>query len=158
MKTFRITVTVLLIGWMVLIFSLSAATAAESSETSGGIIEFLAKIFIADFDELSVSEQESIIESLQFIVRKTAHFALYGILGGLAFLSVVTYTSIPLCIRSIMSGAICLLYAISDEIHQLFVPGRSGEVRDVCIDFAGSMLAILILLLLSRWKKLKKFV
>ena len=158
MKIFRITVTVLLIGWMILIFSLSAATAAESSATSGGIIEFLAKIFIADFDELSVSEQESIIESLQFIVRKTAHFALYGILGGLVFLSVVTYTSIPLYIRTAISGVICLLYAISDEIHQLFVPGRSGEVRDVCIDFAGSMLAILILLLLSRCKKLKKFI
>lgn len=158
MKLFRITVTVLLIGWMILIFSLSAATAAESSATSGGIIEFLAEIFIADFDELSASEQESIIESLQFIVRKTAHFTLYGALGGLAFLSVVTYTSVPFLLRTALSGAICLLYAISDEIHQIFVPGRSGEVRDVCIDFAGSVLAILILLFLSRCKKLKKFI
>ncbi|MBE6800961.1 MAG: VanZ family protein [Ruminococcaceae bacterium] len=158
MKTFRITVTVLLIGWMILIFSLSAATAAESSATSSGVIEFLAKIFIADFDEISVLEQESIIESLQFIVRKTAHFTLYGVLGGLAFLSVITYTSVPFPLRTAISAAICLLYAISDEIHQIFVPGRSGEIRDVCIDFAGSILAILILVLLSRWKKLKKFI
>lgn len=158
MKIFRIIVTVLLVGWMVLIFSLSAATAAESSATSGGVIEILAKIFIADFDELSTSQQEEIVSSLQFIVRKTAHFTLYGILGGLAFLSVVTYTSVPFLLRTALSGAICLLYAISDEIHQIFVPGRSGEVRDVCIDFAGSALAILILLLLSRCKKLKKFI
>ncbi|MBR2489280.1 MAG: VanZ family protein [Clostridia bacterium] len=158
MKIFRITVTVLLVGWMILIFSLSAATASESSATSGGVIEFLAKIFIADFDEISVLEQESIIESLQFIVRKTAHFTLYGVLGGLAFLSVITYTSVPFPLRTAISAAICLLYAISDEIHQIFVPGRSGEIRDVCIDFAGSMLAILILVLLSRWKKLKKFI
>lgn len=158
MKIFRITITIMLVGWMILIFSLSAATATESSATSSGVIEFLAKIFIADFDEFSVSEQESIIESLQFIVRKAAHFTLYGVLGILAFLSVVTYTTVPFLLRTIISAAFCLLYAISDEIHQIFVPGRSGEMRDVCIDFAGSMLAILVLLLFTRCKKLKKFI
>lgn len=39
--------------------------------------------------------------------------------------------------------AICISYAISDEVHQLYVPGRSGEVRDVIIDTAGASLGIL---------------
>lgn len=158
MKIFRIAATVLLVGWMILIFCLSAATASESSATSGGVIAFIARIFIPDFSGMATAEQESIIESLQFIVRKTAHFTLYAILGGLAFLGVVTYKSITLKNRFFISAVICLLYAISDEIHQIFVPGRSGEVRDVCIDFAGSMLAIFILLLFTRFKKFEKYI
>ena len=39
-----------------------------------------------------------------------------------------------------------MIYAISDEIHQLFVPGRSGQVRDVLIDSAGSLLGIIIVM------------
>lgn len=38
---------------------------------------------------------------------------------------------------------ICILYAISDEVHQLFVPGRGGQVRDVIIDSAGAIAGIL---------------
>lgn len=158
MKIFRIAVTVLLVGWMILIFSLSAATATESSATSSSFIEILVRVFVWDFDNLNVSEQESMIESLQFIVRKTAHFTLYAVLGGLSFLSVVTYKSILLKNRVLISAGICLLYAISDEIHQIFVPGRSGEIRDVCIDFAGSMVAVFILLLLTRIRKFKKYI
>ena len=48
------------------------------------------------------------------------------------------------------------MYAISDEVHQLFVPGRSGQATDVLIDFSGSLAAILILssvLYLIRRKK-----
>jgi VanZ family protein len=39
---------------------------------------------------------------------------------------------------------ICYLYALSDEFHQLFVIGRSGEFKDVIIDTLGSILAIII--------------
>ena len=39
----------------------------------------------------------------------------------------------------------CILYAMSDEFHQLFVPGRSGEIRDICIDSLGALLGIIIM-------------
>ena len=39
-----------------------------------------------------------------------------------------------------------MIYAISDEIHQLFVPGRAGQVRDVLIDSAGSFLGIILVM------------
>lgn len=42
---------------------------------------------------------------------------------------------------------ICVLYAISDEVHQKFIPGRSGEVRDVIIDTAGASVGISVYLL-----------
>lgn len=43
-----------------------------------------------------------------------------------------------------LSILICMLYACSDEIHQLFVSGRSGKVLDVCIDTFGSLMGIFI--------------
>lgn len=158
MKAFRIVATVLLIGWMILIFCLSHQTADVSSKTSGGIVETVVKIICPEYDELSFAEQEKIFGKVQFWVRKTAHFSLYAILGGFAFLSVITYINIPLWLRVSISGAICLIYSISDEIHQLFIEGRSGEIRDVCIDFAGSLVAILILLLLSHIKFFRKYI
>lgn len=135
---------------MVLIFSLSAETATESSATSGETLKMLLKLFYPKFSSLTSAESEAIIYSLQFAVRKTAHFSLYFILGLLAFLSTVSYFSLPLAARTLISAGICLLYAVSDEIHQHFVPGRSCELRDVAIDFCGSALALLIAFLCFR--------
>lgn len=45
----------------------------------------------------------------------------------------------------LISSVICLAYAVSDEIHQYFVPGRSCELRDVFIDFSGSVLGIILI-------------
>ncbi|MEF2639337.1 MAG: VanZ family protein, partial [Lachnospiraceae bacterium] len=49
--------------------------------------------------------------------------------------------------RILIPFALGVLYAASDEFHQLFVPGRSGQVRDVCIDSSGVMIGILLLTL-----------
>lgn len=79
------------------------------------------------------------------------------ILGVLSFLVVISYEKLLFAMRLAISCTVCLLYAASDEIHQLFVPGRSGEVRDVMIDFSGAALGIalstLVFLLICRIKK-----
>jgi len=155
LKFFRITTVLLLLAWMIMIFSLSSQTADTSSKTSGSIIAMVVKVFYPDFDKLSEIEQEELIEPFQFVVRKGAHFTAYAVLGILAFLSIVTYKKLSLHKRGILSLTVCLLYSVSDEIHQLFIPGRSGEIRDVCIDFCGSFLAILILVLIFKKSNLK---
>ena len=136
-----------------MIFSLSSQNADESSETSGSLIASLAEIFYPDFDGLTGEEQEQVIGSFQFIARKTAHFSIYGVLGFLSFLTFVSYRRLRLISRLSLSAAVCLAYAISDEIHQLFVAGRSCELRDVCIDFCGALLAITVSALFSRYIK-----
>lgn len=136
-----------------MIFSLSSQNADESSETSGSLIASLAEIFYPDFDGLTGEEQEQVIESFQFIARKTAHFSIYGVLGFLSFLTFVSYRRLLLILRLSLSAAVCLAYAISDEIHQLFVAGRSCELRDICIDFCGALLAITVSALFSRYIK-----
>ena len=154
-KIFRIITVILLVFWMLLIFVLSSQPADKSSDTSGGFIEVVVKIVYPGFDEKTPEQQEEIISNLQFVTRKTAHFALYAILGQLAFLSVITYDRIRISERISISLCISLIYAISDETHQIYVSGRSGELRDVLIDFTGSLLAILFLLLIARFTKFK---
>ena len=148
LKIFRIAAIVFLILWMVLIFLLSAETSGESSQTSGVFIEKVISIVISGFNELDEIEREETVASFQHIVRKSAHFTIYGILGFLSFLSFISYIKLSFKVRVVISSAVCLFYAVFDEIHQLFVSGRSGEVRDVCIDFSGAISAILICILI----------
>ena len=133
-----------------MIFSLSSQNAETSSQTSGSVIESVAEIFYPGFSDMTETQQNEIIGAFQFIVRKTAHFTLYAVLGALSFLSVISYRSLKYRLRIFLSAGICLLYAASDEFHQLLVAGRSGEIRDICIDFCGSLLAITVLAILSR--------
>lgn len=150
MKALRVISPVLLLGWMALIFMLSAETSAESSQTSGSVITVLARFLYPGFENLSAADKAQLVESMQFVTRKAAHFSCYGVLGILSFLSLVTYRRIRYAVRIALSAAVCLLYAVGDEIHQLYVPGRSGELRDICIDFSGALLGILFSALIIR--------
>ena len=154
LKIFRIITLIFLIYWMSLIFFMSSQTAVESNATSSGLSQWLFSLISPKFNELSVVEQKAIISEFSFFVRKTAHFIMYAVLGVLSFLSLITYKNIPYIYRTVFSVLICILYAIGDEIHQLFISGRSGEIRDILLDSSGSFLAILLCFILV--KKIKK--
>ena len=164
MKFFRIITVVLLISLMVFIFCMSSQTADKSSTTSGSVIRFFVNLLVDDFEDLTPQKQAEIISSFQFIARKGAHFTAYALMGVLAFLSLITYKTIPLNLRTVLSGVICLLYCVSDEIHQSFVPGRSCEFRDVCIDMSGALLTITFLFVFIKFsnsrflKKLRRYI
>ena len=155
-KFLRILFPCLLVGWMIFIFSMSSQQAEESSKTSGGIIEKVLEIVYPGFEDLSNEAQQAQVEKLQFAVRKTAHFSIYAVLGALSFLSFVTYKNLKFKLHLILSGGICLLYALSDEYHQTLVKGRSGELRDVLLDFCGACVAILICSLIRCFIKKRK--
>lgn len=134
---------VLLVIWMGFIFSMSCENAEESSNTSGQTIKVVLST-VPEFEKQPEEVKKNIIEELQFIVRKSAHFIGYMILGILASGLILQYENINK--KYILSFLICVIYAISDEIHQLFVPGRAGQVRDVLIDSAGSFLGIILVM------------
>ena len=130
--------------WMAIIFYLSHQPAAESSELSRGI----TKVIIQTIEKVAPNIELD-IRSLNHIVRKNAHFFAYLVLGvlvinALRVSGVKGYRSIALAL------GICILYAISDEVHQLFIPGRSCEVRDVIIDTAGASVGIMVYLVVGR--------
>ncbi len=143
----RIISVVLLLGWMGLIFYLSGQNADQSSGMSGGLIEYVIKLFTPNINSAAL---EKAVESLQFIVRKSAHFTAYGVLGLLGFISVVTYHKIPLAVRCAVSLVISVLYSVSDEYHQTFVSGRSGELRDIFIDSLGALTGIIFALIIYK--------
>ena len=134
---------VLLVLWMGFIFSMSSENAEKSSNTSGQTIRVVLSA-VPGFEEQPEEVKVNIIEKLQFIVRKSAHFIGYMILGILASGLILQYENINK--KYPLAFLICVIYAISDEIHQLFVPGRAGQVRDVLIDSAGSFLGIILVM------------
>ena len=140
-KKLRIPLWIAVLLWMALIFSFSMETAAESSESSGGFIRTLLETFDRGFLSLSYADQHAKIESLSYIVRKSAHFCIFGMLGILVTSAVSTHR-LPYGKTVWLSLGICALYAVSDEIHQYFVPGRACMLRDMLIDTCGASCGI----------------
>lgn len=133
---------ILLLGWMTFIFIMSDQTSQESSEISGGIVSKFIAAFYKNFDELTTERQLEITEIITVVVRKLAHFLEYFVLGILAFCSTLSYSKYQHKTKVIYAILLCVLYAVSDEIHQYFVPGRACRALDVGIDAAGSIIAI----------------
>lgn len=131
---------ILTILWMVFIFYMSNQPAEISSAQSGGVVEILSKLPILG----DIVNKMMEVDIAQFVIRKAAHLSAYYILGTLMFMSM--YADIKNINKiSIKAFLFTFLYACSDEIHQLFVAGRSCELRDVMIDSTGGILGILII-------------
>lgn len=124
------------VAWMAVIFWFSAQPGTESAAMSGGFIQRVIGWFVPDFAHMSPAGQAAMVESWQTAVRKIAHMAEYALLGVLLWTALGRSLS-GLRIRAVLTAGIGLVYAASDEIHQMFVPGRGPGVLDVLIDFAG---------------------
>ena len=126
----------LVIVWMMGIFLLSNQRATASSDLSGVITKWLYGVAERIFPETAFD-----FSMLSFIVRKAAHFFAYLILGSLV-MNGFRGKELPANKWLGRAVIVCVLYAISDEIHQLYVPGRSGEVKDVLLDSVGALIGI----------------
>jgi VanZ family protein len=118
--------------WMALIFYMSSQPAAESRELSRGVT-----VWIAEIIERLAPKADIDFRSLHGALRKQAHFWAYLVLGPLV-LNALRQSGVKGRRAVVLAMTVSVVYAITDEIHQLFVPGRSGEVFDVVIDTAGA--------------------
>ena len=127
--THKLLTTLLVLAWMGLIFSFSAQPAEDSSQVSGQVVSFLEWVLRLD------------LSAYHGVIRKLAHVGAYFVLGAFLTDMFSAYTKRR---TIIIRGAfiVALLYAITDEVHQTFIPGRSGEVRDVLIDMIGATIGI----------------
>ena len=132
---------ILVIICMLTIFFLSNDTANESSKKSDGLIVKVSEVFVGH--KLSQEEREEKIDRYVKFIRKSAHFTLYLILGLLIINAIYEY-KLEDTKTILLALSLAFLYATSDEFHQLFVPGRSGEVLDVLIDTLGSLTGIML--------------
>lgn len=140
---------ILMIVDMAVIFMFSSQNAEKSSNVSKTIVETVVEKIIEKVDVDNKIEVKP--ESLEKIIRKSAHFALFALLGVFAFFTLKTsgYISRNLHIFA-FALIICIVYAISDEVHQMFVSGRDGNAIDVAIDTSGALIGMLLAFLLSR--------
>ena len=147
-KIQRIIFIILTIATFITIFIFSSQNGEKSGSTSR---EFTKKIIeILQLDKnLNELEKENLIENSQFIIRKLAHFTIYTIVGINIVGFINTY---DIKKRNKVLGALLIgmVYAISDEIHQMFSGGRTPAIKDVIIDSCGVLFGICIFLILNK--------
>lgn len=140
----RVISIVAVIIWMGIIFYLSHQPATISSQLSAGIMENIFNLIEKMTFHIEVNKL-----FFHFLIRKSAHFFAYLILGMLV-INALRRNRVYHLKGMFLGFIICFIYAISDEVHQLFIPGRSGEVRDVFIDCIGSLVGIGVYFITSR--------
>ncbi len=119
--------------WMCLIFFLSSQESNDSAELSRGWLELINKLLGFELSHL--------------LIRKLAHATEYMILG-LLFSNALFFTRQK--ISPILPFCLTALYAISDEIHQYFIPGRACSFKDVLIDCTGAIVGVTLYYALHR--------
>ena len=131
---------------MLLIFSVS--TDLGSTEHSSRFIGPFLRWF-----NPAISDET--IGHVQLFVRKCAHVVEYAILAILVWRALAASLSPVKCYRRdfLLTMVIGFLYAVSDEVHQAFVPSRTGSPWDVLIDTFGLMLGLFAVRLFGKWKK-----
>ncbi|MGN1299263.1 MAG: VanZ family protein [Candidatus Scatovivens sp.] len=134
----RIILIILILLWMYIVFGFSS----QNGEKSGGI-SFKISMLLTRNNE----ENAKILEPY---IRKIAHFSEYAVGGCLIYCLLLTIEKIKENIKLILATVIGFLYAVTDEVHQLFIPGREGKTLDVYIDTLGVIFGILMILLIRK--------
>ena len=135
----------LVILWTGIIFFLSSQTAPESNGLSGETIRALVTVFMPGYAGMSSLQQSVIVASLQHVVRNAAHVLVYVILSILC-MSALLQHELKTKVRIFATLAICGGYALTDELHQLFVTGRAFELTDLGLDLTGTLIGLLLII------------
>lgn len=143
-----------------LIFWFSAQKGDQSQAMSDHLTLHVAKLLRPDFMSMTRRARRSYLDWLSNIIRKNAHFCEFMLLGfnlmGAMRFNLPKLTDGACRLRAF---GIAVLYAASDELHQLFISERSAQVLDVLIDSAGSLVGTLVFTLglaLLAWIALRK--
>ncbi|MBQ3427105.1 MAG: VanZ family protein [Clostridia bacterium] len=137
---------------MALIFFFSSQTRDESSALSSGLIMWFLNC-VSVFSPIDSMEKLQFAAELSHVVRKCAHFTIYAALGASSAVSFRLMTGLKYRKIFFVTVIFCMIYAASDEIHQLFVSGRGGMITDVMIDTSGSAAGFVILMMVLGIKK-----
>lgn len=140
----RTAALIICVATMLAIFLFSSQNAESSGSASGGISDKIIELFRPNISGLSPEKQARIRERVDVIVRKGAHFIEFAILGISVSLLLLTFSD-----KKIFTVAVPIafsaFYAVTDEVHQLFVAGRAGMLTDVLIDSLGAAVGVLAL-------------
>ena len=138
MKIRRVISYMLLFSWCLVIFYLSSQTSNVSGGNSLNVLKYILSGLSSD-----------VLISLNSIFRELMHSGVFFVLGILTYIS-FKRSFIKVFVYSLL---FCALYALSDEIHQLFVSGRAFELIDLTLDFVGSLVGICLVIFVERMFK-----
>lgn len=136
---------IITVVWMTVIFCFSAQPADVSTDTSLRVGMTIGKMSVPDFSKLPKEEQIDYAKKIEFPMRKMAHATEYAILGCLLTNLCQSLSMKKAYMWSWLMGN---AYAATDEFHQLFVPGRSGQITDVMLDSVGCLTGCLLIYLI----------
>ena len=137
-KSVQRTLWLAVLVWMGVIFSLSQQTGEQSGKLSSGVTEVIVQTVEKVVPTVHIDRI-----SFHAFMRKNAHFAAFFMLGTLT--SVALHDGKRTRNTALWQAlALCAAYAAGDEVHQLFIPGRGGQITDVLIDTAGSAFGIAV--------------
>ncbi len=125
--------TIFLILWVLFIWGHSLVPGVDSSAESSRFVDMFYGVFVA----LGITERTF----MTFLVRKAAHFSEYAVLGFAARSLALT---LPQKTAPRRATALFALVPVIDETIQLFIPERSGQLTDVCLDLCGMAFGVLL--------------
>lgn len=139
-------------SWLLLIFNLSAMTSQDSNHKSTGLTEKLISKVLDATNEAGITDSHpdgaKLTKAASLInapLRKVAHATVYFVLA-LILLAVgrVIFGGKRYLISCAIALLFCFVFALTDEYHQTFVAGRTGQFSDVLIDTAGACVGVLV--------------
>lgn len=152
MKNKKTGMILLIFGFLIVlgIFGFSAQTGEESGNISQNFTEKFLEFFgLTDAD----------VNKTEHILRKCAHVLEYAFLGAVIYALVLYIPKIQknIYLPPLLSFGVSFFYAATDEIHQMFIPGRGPSVGDVLLDGLGALIGIFVVMsvrfLISRKRK-----
>lgn len=151
----RILLILLIIMWMGVIFGFSSKNGVQSSKSSGRVTKTVISVCYPAYNSLSAGRQKVLFGKVNFLIRKTAHFAEYFILAVLVTFLIMTFDKKGFS-AIIIAALICAAFASSDEIHQGFVSGRSPSAKDVVLDTSGAASASCLIIIIYKFRNRKR--
>ncbi len=133
-KVKKITHILLLVLWLLIIFQFSNETGSASSSKS-------------DYVTIKIIGDKTYFRNATKVIRKFAHLSEFAILTVLVYITISDYIIDK---KYLYTFLLSYLFCILDEIHQLFIPYRSGSFIDVTIDSLAILITLSVILLIKK--------
>lgn len=146
-----IIITILVVLWCGVIFYASSRTSTQSNGKSKEIVfktvtataKITNKLKLTNIDLSNDIWGKNMVKKINKPFRKLCHATVYFILSILIMIGLKIF-NIDIKKAMLIAVGICFLYSLTDEFHQLFVSGRSGQFSDCLIDTLGATIGVII--------------
>lgn len=146
----KIVLLILIAIWMTIIFIFSNQPSKTSGEISGNLSRKILST-TGILEKINIDNREKVVITTEKVIRKIAHYLIY-LLGGILLMSYANIYNIANNKKMFYASVAGAIYAVTDEIHQYFIPGRACMWQDVWLDSLGVMTGVIMVCLIIELK------